>query len=99
VCFTKTLAETHNKSHPVQSPLYRTELPTQAIQERSRNVNTEEGSTQLLQYKHFYTKNDKSNKKGYRRLSLDDQISGEMSQLNDSSSSSSRKQFLMKNFY
>ena len=43
-----------------------------------------------------YTKNDKSNKKWYRRLSLDDQISEEQSQSNDSSSSSSRKQFLMK---
>ena len=36
-------------------------------------------------------KNDKSNKKVYRRLSLDDQISEEQSQSNDSSNSSSRK--------
>ena len=99
MCFTTTLAETHNKLHPVQSPLYRTELPTQAIQERSRNFNTDEEWTQSLQYNHFYTNEYKSNKKGYRRLSLDDQISEELSQSNDSSSSSSRKQFLMKNFY
>jgi len=68
----------------------------QAIQECSRNVNTDEGWTWLLQYKHFYTNKYKSNKKGYRRLSLDDQISEEQSQSNDSSSSSSRKQLLMK---
>jgi len=96
MCFTKTLAETHNKSHPIQSPLYRIELPTQAIQELRINVKTDDGRTRLLQYKHLYTKNDKSNKKGYRRLSLDDQISEEQSQSNDSSSSSSRKHFLMK---
>jgi len=46
----------------------------------------------------FYTKNDKSNKEEYRRLSVDDRISEELSQSNDSSSSSSRKQFFMKNF-
>jgi len=38
----KTLAETHSKSHPVLIPLYRTKLPTLAIQECSRNVNTDE---------------------------------------------------------
>jgi len=91
MCFTKTLAKTHIKSHPVQSPLYKIELPTQAIQELRINFKTDDEQTRLLQYKHFYTKNDKSNKKGYRRLSLDDQINEEQSQSNDSSNSSSRK--------
>jgi len=70
VCFTKTLAETHSKSNPVQSPLYRTELPTQAIQELRINVKTDDGRTRLLQYKHFYQRMTKAIRKGIEGLVL-----------------------------
>jgi len=34
MCFKNTLAETHDKSQPVQNPLYKTELPTQVTHTR-----------------------------------------------------------------
>ena len=76
VCFKNTLVETHNKSQPVQSPLYRTELPTQVTHNRI-TFNTVKELSQSQQYKHLYTKDYKSNKERVQKAQSDDQISEE----------------------
>jgi len=96
VCFKNTLAETHSKSHPIQSPLYIIELPIQVTHNRI-TFNTVKELSQFKQYKHFYTKDYKGNKEKVYKLSLMIKSVKKLSQSNESSSSNSRKQFFDEN--